>query len=194
MSILGIERQEYCESKLSREFSVEGGSEEWWIRTAKRKESNFWSRVDVSSDPDACWPWKGAKSHYGHGVYKYPGVFGVLKATAAHRVAFQLHHDLILHDNSHHCFILHSCDNPPCCNPRHLRIGSQKENVEDVFKRNRGKVGEAHWNHVVTEAVAAEILLLHRSGVKTRPLMDMFSLGRSAVEHIIYRRCWKYLP
>lgn len=89
-------------------------------------EERFWSRV-VVGDRDECWPWRGLPLDASYGYLWYGGEFD-----GAHRVAWKLHNK-----KSPENMILHSCDNKPCCNPRHLRDGTQKENMEDMHRRGR---------------------------------------------------------
>ena len=58
----------------------------------------------------------------------------------------------------------HSCDNPPCCNPRHLRFGTRLENVADRIKRGRVRAGSAHPFAKLTEAAAVEIRVRRANG------------------------------
>lgn len=75
-----------------------------------------------------CWPWPGALQA-GHGY----GIVG--HGTYAHRVSYVAHHGLIPDG----LFVLHSCDNPPCVNPAHLRAGTNADNMRDAVERGR------HW-------------------------------------------------
>src|SRR6267154_977282 len=91
----------------------------------------FWARVDKSKGLYACWPYTGYcdKDGYGH----IGGKLGVKTGFLAHRVAFWLTKGKI-RDGSK---IRHTCDNPPCCNPKHLRQGSHQDNMDDMIRRER---------------------------------------------------------
>lgn len=78
-----------------------------------------------------CWFWTGTLTTFGYGVLRVDG-----RNVGAHRVAYELFVGPI--DDGMN--ILHGCDNPPCCNPAHLRQGTQAENIADMVARNRG-----HW-------------------------------------------------
>lgn len=116
--------------------------------TAKRAQ-RFIERIDDSGGPFACWPCGGAPGPNGYrlvqGCDDYQGF-----TFTAHRVAWALHNgrEPALH-------ILHSCDNPPCCNWRHLREGTPLDNVHDMIERGRrwqGKRGLAKVNREGPEA------------------------------------------
>lgn len=87
----------------------------------------FWEKVDVGG-PDECWEWQGNFYHTGYG-YLNQGY----KHRRAHRLAYEFAHGPIPHG----LFVLHSCDNPACCNPAHLRVGTQKDNMSDCAARGR---------------------------------------------------------
>ena len=87
----------------------------------------FWSKVDIKSD-DECWNFKGAKSN-GYGYFKIDK-----RNHPAHRIAWDLFYCLKVPPKG---FICHHCDNPPCCNPAHLYLGTHATNMLDVTNRNK---------------------------------------------------------
>ena len=88
--------------------------------------ASFWSRVDQSSGPDACWPWTGGKFDTGYGCVWFEG-----RAQKAHRVAWQLVHGPVGPDER----VLHHCDNPPCCNPYGLVPGMRADDLTSDEQR-----------------------------------------------------------
>lgn len=105
------------------------------INRLKRLKSTFskrfWERVDIRSE-DECWTWKGGRSHFGYGVL---GKFGAL--AQSHRVSWEL----CVGQIPEGLCVLHHCDNPPCCNPKHLFLGTRTDNVLDMKSKGRGKSG-----------------------------------------------------
>lgn len=91
---------------------------ELWL--AKR----FWSHIAIG-DPGQCWPWLGPS-------FDKDG-YGMSSTNRSHRKAYELAYGLI--DGGLH--VLHKCDNPPCCNPLHLFLGTELENVRDAIRKNR---------------------------------------------------------
>lgn len=92
-------------------------------------EANFRKAVAVR-DPEECWPWTNATDPGGYGMLK----LGRNTRVAAHRLAFAL--DRGEPGKAHVC---HRCDNPTCCNPNHLFLGTAKTNAEDKVQKGRAR-------------------------------------------------------
>lgn len=91
-------------------------------------DTRFWSYVDKRC-PDECWPWTRTRRHR----RGYGGVWDGVRWTHAHRVAYRLARGPIP-DGMEVC---HHCDNPTCCNPRHLFLGTQLDNMRDMDRKGR---------------------------------------------------------
>ena len=87
----------------------------------KNLKDRFWSKVDIKG-PDDCWNWKTSLLSAGYGSFCID-----YKTHSAHRVAWELTNGTI--PAKKNC--LHKCDNKKCCNPKHLYIGTQGDNVGD---------------------------------------------------------------
>lgn len=104
----------------------------------KRKGCGCWQKmnlhervrfhVDASAGPDACWPWTAGKANGGYGAIRYNG-----SIYRAHRIAWTIANGAIPQG----MLVLHKCDNPPCCNPAHLFIGTHKDNSQDMARKGR---------------------------------------------------------
>lgn len=96
----------------------------------------FWSKVDKSGGEDACWIWTGCTGR-GYGQIKWGR--GMI---VSHRIVWILTYG----DIPNSLLVLHKCDNPPCVNPQHLFLGTQSDNMKDMFHKKRrdmhGKRGE----------------------------------------------------
>lgn len=94
--------------------------------------AKFWARVDTSAGPDACHPWTGARTRDPYGNPSY----GVLQYQTVHYVAHRLAWILTNGDPGDQ-EVCHTCDNPPCCNLRHLFLGDHSANMRD--RRDKGR-------------------------------------------------------
>lgn len=100
----------------------------------------FWNRVDTSAGIDECRPWTGSKYSSGHGRFVVEGT----RQQGAHRWVM----DRLAGGLGSKELVCHRCDNPPCCNPNHLYIGSYFQNVQD--RENRGRSGSGKVNAAKT--------------------------------------------
>lgn len=89
----------------------------------------FWSRLALTANPDRCWKWLGGCNGNGYGRTTLNG--RIVPATHA---AFYYYHGRTVRQGM---VLRHTCDNPPCCNPRHLIEGTHLENMADKMARRR---------------------------------------------------------
>jgi hypothetical protein len=105
------------------DVSVEGAE----ALEAELIRARFWSKVDVG-DERLCWPWRATHRGRGYGSFRIGS-----RKLQANRVAFLLAYGVL--DES--LVVMHVCDNPSCCNPLHLRQGTQAENMADCEAKGR---------------------------------------------------------
>lgn len=96
-------------------------------------EIRFWKKVDIKSQNE-CWNWIGYKNKHGYGVMAINRDGKAL--VYAHRLSWIINKKTEIDK----LCICHKCDNPSCVNPNHLFIGTQKDNVTDMFKKKRGYI------------------------------------------------------
>lgn len=142
------------------------------FKTRKSLEERLWSRVDRSGGPDACWPWAGA-NWKGHGRIKPPG--GVGSPLKPHRVAWELTHGPIPNG----LCICHRCDNPPCCNPSHMFLGSHQDNWDDM--NNKGRHGRIK----VPNEMIPEVVERYLSGETQQSIADDLGVAQTTISEIV---------
>jgi hypothetical protein len=152
----------------------------------KDKIEAFWEKVQKG---DGCWSWTAAKHRDGYGMVNMDT--GIRKA---HRVAWEVTHGQIP-DGMDVC---HTCDNPICCNPAHLWLGTHNDNMADRVAKGRTLAGQKNFHATLTDAQAAEIRRLfkrtsaHRSNI--RELAEMFGVKYGVVLQIVNGRTYLTSP
>jgi hypothetical protein len=150
--------------------------------TAPRR---FWSKVDRSG-PDECWPWMAAIGTGGYGWFRTGGQ-GTPPAHAS-RCAWALTRGVWPTPTQ---FVCHTCDNPPCCNPRHLYLGTPADNMADMVARGRAPHGERSGTAILTDAEVCAIRDLYSTGrYRYEDVGRMFGVQKRHVGCIIRRDSW----
>lgn len=149
----------------------------------------FWPNVQFGRE-DECWPWRGHCNDYGYGTITTP-VDGKNQIIRAHRVAFVLWRGIDLEDIDGF-LVRHTCDNPPCCNPRHLLLGSHQDNSDDKVSRGRIPTKESHWRAVLTTDKAREIRRLAAvAGLNYQEIASVFGCSPGTVSDVVRGRTWR---
>ena len=167
------------------------------------KSKEFWLLVDRRG-PDDCWPWQGGTIDGGYGRTR---IGGDGKKRLSHVLAFLFSGGELTPEKN--C-VLHSCDNPPCCNPAHLFAGSRADNIADMDKKNRRRSprgsehwskkypekylrGEAHKKAKLTVDGVARIRSMANIGVSQRAIARAFGVGKTTVAHVLKNNTWRHV-
>ncbi len=150
----------------------------------KSWEQRFWESVDRSGGLNACWEWKDRrdKDGYGHS-------FKQTSSQRAHRSAYMYVKGHIPDD----LCILHSCDNPPCCNPAHLSVGTHADNGRDKRLRNRSASGTRNGNAKLTLAKVLHMRALwdyDSTRYTAIVLSRKFNIGVPHIYNVVNRKNW----
>lgn len=101
----------------------------------------FWAKVDQSAGAGNCWPWTGCVNSDGYGCFHVDG-----KIVRATRIAWQYRNGARVPDS---LMVLHTCDNPSCCNPVHLFLGDNGVNMRDARDKGRLRNPNTEKTHCV---------------------------------------------
>lgn len=163
------------------------------------KLEDVWKYIQ-RQDENECWPWtghvaadrRGHPNRTGYAKFCYAG-----RKFYAHRVAYLLANpgsiDLAWAPDK---LVLHSCDNPICCNPKHLFLGTQSDNMVDMTHKKRGTYQEtniiaashygsteSHRAKLTAEGVR-EIRELSARGMTRKQLADRFGVSVQTIKAV----------
>lgn len=171
--------------------------------TARDEGERFWEKVDRSAGADACWPWTAALGPSGYGHFWSRG-----RMRAASRIA----HELAKGPIPAGLFVLHSCDNRICCNPAHLRTGTQLDNMREAaergrvrsgarhpaftnpvaFRKNRAR-GESAFAAKLTEAQVLEVRRRAAAGESMRAIARSLDVAHNTINAVVAGRTWRHV-
>lgn len=158
---------------------------------------SFWARLDKTGD---CLEWTGYRDPEGYGQVWFEGGH-----EDTHRLAWRLANGPIPEGMVIRHFV---CDNPPCCNPEHLRIGTLLDNIADMIGKRRQSQGASHGSRTHPDAVprgerhhAAKLTVeivrrireLHAGGATHGAIAPMFGVSTGTVSKIVLRQRWAHV-
>lgn len=154
-------------------------------------EQRFWAKVARGGN-DECWLWLGWRDHGGYGRIRVGARGTGLLGT--HRLAYELAHGAIPEGS----LVLHSCDNPRCVNPRHLRTGSQAQNLQEAWGRGRVRVpglrGEESPHAKLTDGLVAELRQKYKGGGwSIRALAERAGVNSKTLTAALWGRTWSHV-
>lgn len=145
----------------------------------------FLREVVAAPPTDDCVEWPYARSPLGYGRINIGG-----RSANAHAVVLELS---VGPRPGAWYGSLHSCDNPPCVNPRHLRWGTAAENRQDQVDRDRFAKGEKQAGALLTEAGVRLVRQLTALGFRQVDLASAFGVSRTAIGDAVAGRRWAWL-
>jgi len=151
-------------------------------------EERFWDKVNIGK-PEGCWEWEAStrckSSNYGS--------FGVNGHNElAHRMAWTFTHGGIPDGMC----VCHRCDNPACCNPVHLFLGTILDNNHDRDEKGRQVIskGEKHGMVKLTKEQVKEIRAIYAAGgISQLNLGKTFGVSERQIGRIVHKEGWKHV-
>lgn len=148
----------------------------------------FFARVQKGAK-DKCWLWPGAKSVKGYGILTYRG-----KRIAAHRLSWCLQNNVPIWKLTSENYVTHDCDNPPCVNPNHLRLGDGISNNAETTARKRRAYGEKNPTSKLTEAAVRDIRKNATTWEGMCDAMKKYRVSQGTIQAVLKRKMWKHIP
>lgn len=182
-----------------------------------RLVEKFWRFVDTSGGAEKCWEWQHSRNTSNYGSVRINDHYRVYCALA-HRLSWAIHNGPIPDG----LLVCHACDNPPCCNPAHLWLGTDADNIADMRAKGRDArgarsafkkypelyYGDRHWarrrpelikrgeaavQSKLTEAQAQRIIDEAIDIPTCDALASEFCVAKQTVYDVWHRRTWKHL-
>lgn len=148
----------------------------------------FWSKV-ARAGADQCWEWLDNKTR-GYGRIWIGGRGpGRGLAMLAHRIAWELTNG----PPPEGMVVMHRCDNPGCCNPAHLALGIQADNVADMVAKRRQQRGSRSGRTSLTEADVLKIRELAATGKLQKDIRAAYRIGSATISNIVTGQSWKHV-
>lgn len=157
--------------------------QERFVERNRVHEARFWAKIDVCGD-DECWPWLAAMDSRGYGRFHV----GIDRNSSmlAHRVSFGLS------TGEEPEAVCHRCDNPRCCNPKHLFGGTRADNNRDMKRKGRyAKIkpnlrGQKHHMAKLSDDDAVVIRNTYSEGGVTQyELAEQFGVCQRTISKIV---------
>lgn len=143
----------------------------------------FWDKVDIKSREE-CWEWMAAQNEAGYGRFRLNG-----ELAGPHRLIWaEVHHERIPKDRD----VCHSCDNPPCINPKHLFVGSRSENMLDAVRKGRlytggldkGRKKSIENTRKLDKRQTFQVLQRYYNGESLQSISRDFPISPTSISHI----------
>lgn len=138
------------------------------------------------SDPSGCWPWTGRRRGGARNQY---GAYG---NEQAHRKSLEMAIGRKLTQDEIAC---HHCDNPICCNPKHLYAGTRIDNARDALERGqlkgRDQKGETNGNAKLTESDVNKIKARIAAGESNTRIARDYPVGHAMISKIRTGKFWR---
>ena len=141
----------------------------------------------ISRDGNNCWIWQAYKDKDGYGKFWHNEV-----QIGAHRFAFAFWQQVSLKDMKDK-LIMHSCDNPPCVNPSHLKLGTYLDNKQDAVKKRRHAFGESSSKAKLTVPQVKEIKKLFNTDITLVEIAKIFGVTPTSIGLIRSGKNWRHI-
>ena len=142
----------------------------------------FWSKVDPASS-QCCWEWTACKSLHGYGQFRLNN-----QMLKAHRVAYTLSKSEIPSD----LIVRHTCDNPACCNPAHLILGTHAENMADMVERKRSNKAKGEDNSSC-KLTSKQVMEIYNSPLPQNELAKLYNITQTNISLIKLKKTWRHI-
>lgn len=139
---------------------------------------------ELSSDKNGCILWNRSEDRKGYGVYRVQLLDGSFYKSRAHKFSYLIFNGAIQDG----LVVRHTCDNPHCCNPEHLIIGTVQQNNQDSVDRKTRFIKAKFSKEEILE-----IRKLKSEGVSFKKLAARFNTSISSIQGIVNKTTYSYI-
>lgn len=190
-SIDNCQRRVHAKGLCDTHYKYERRTGNRWNHDVRKQipmPDKFWPKVDVR-EPDECWEWQACILSTGYGSIGRGGFGG--GSIAAHRASWELHHGPIPKG----LVVMHTCDNRACVNPAHLKLGTHKENSEDMMRKGRHRfkapLGD---KSSLSKLTANQIRFIKRHPeIPSAEIAEAMGVGYVAIWRIRTGKTWSHI-
>lgn len=156
------------------------------IQPVRSARERFWKKVDKRG-PGDCWEWQGGSKVEGYGGL----ADDTGRVVLTHRFSYEIHFGAIPEG----LMVCHRCDNPSCCNPNHLFLGTALDNTTDMVAKGRARApkGIDNGKAKLNDGQVIEIRQRHEEGESLSSIAEIFGVTDVNVGSIIRRKTWSHV-
>lgn len=132
---------------------------------------------------DVCWLWPNWCDADGYGEFRADG------QRLAHKAAYLIYNGDIPAGQ----IVMHTCDVPSCCNPAHLVLGTQRDNMQDMANKGRSLSGERNPHAKLTDDAVRDMRTRHAAGVPVTALASEYGVTYSPAWAAVTRKTWRHV-
>lgn len=159
-----------------------------------KHETEFWDKT-IPEPNTGCWLWMGYYNDWGYGRWFKDG-----EQHRTHRIAYALTHGTVPSDK----VVCHRCDNPPCCNPAHLFLGTHDDNRADMRRKGRAQWQQVGWTDRLPRGAARPgarlnddtVRSIRRRAASGESFVDIaasLDVSRTTILKVVHRVTWKHV-
>lgn len=145
----------------------------------------FWKFVKKTGH-GRCWMFTGGSESHKYGLF----ALGHRQPVLAHRYSYELHHGKIPRGN----VVMHSCDNPRCVNPKHLSVGTYKENTADMYAKGRNIIqaplGTDNGKSILTPE---KVRLIRKTANTNKAMAEQLGVSINCIRGVRIGRTWSHV-
>ncbi|MFA7238188.1 MAG: HNH endonuclease [Phycisphaeraceae bacterium] len=138
----------------------------------------------ISKTETGCWEWTGYLNEKGYGRLRIQG-----RHLYAHRLSYELFCGPLTDEQ----MVCHKCDNPMCCNPEHLFLGTRGDNIRDAKAKGRNNRGVRNRSAKLTDDDVRAIRSARASGMLQKDIASQYGLHKNMVYYICTRKNWGHV-